>query len=83
LEPIMSKQITLVTILSAALLMAAGAAQAAPSKEGVVTLPRVVVTGKAVKQLPTVVVTGYSAEGQLRRQVLAQAKTEAKPVRRI
>jgi len=78
----MSKQITLATVLSAALTMAAGVAQAAPSAKeaGVVTLPRVVVSGKAVKQLPTVVVTGYSVEGQLRRQMLAQAAT--KPVRR-
>jgi len=78
----MSKQITLATFLSAALMMAAGVAQAAPSvkEAGVVTLPRVVVTGKAVKQLPTVVVTGYSVEGQLRRQMLAQAAV--KPVRR-
>ncbi|MDY0744483.1 hypothetical protein SNE35_08195 [Paucibacter sp. R3-3] len=78
----MNKQITLATLLSTVLLLAAGAAQAAPSAKetGVVTLPRVVVNGKAVKQLPTVVVTGYSIEGQMRRQMLAQAAT--KPVRR-
>ena len=86
----MSKQTTLISVLSAALLMAAGAAQAAPSKEGVITLPRVVVIGKAVKdpvqvaqvvQLPRVVITGYSVEGQLRRQALAQADA-GKPARR-
>lgn len=78
----MNKQIALATLLSTVLLLAAGAVQAAPSAKdaGVVTLPRVVVTGKAVKQLPTVVVTGYSLEGQMRRQMLAQAAT--KPVRR-
>ena len=78
----MNKQITLLTVLSAVLMMAAGATQAAPAAKeaGTVTLPRVVVTGKAVKQLPTVVVTGYSVEGQLRRQMLAQAAV--KPVRR-
>lgn len=79
----MSKQITLISVLSAALLMAAGAAQAAPSKEGVITLPRVVITGKSVKapvqvvKLPRVVVVGYTVEAQMRRQALAQAKTDA------
>ena len=86
----MSKQTTLISLFCAALLLAAGAAQAAPSKEGVITLPRVVITGKSVKapvqvvQLPRVVVVGYAVEAQLRRQLLAQAnKTDAKPVRRI
>ena len=86
----MSKQTTLISAIAAALLMAAGAAHAAPAKEGVITLPRVVITGKAVKdpvqvaqvvQLPRVVVTGYSIEGQLRRQMLAQANA-GKPARR-
>ena len=76
----MSKQTTLISLFCAALLLAAGAAQAAPSKEGVITLPRVVITGKSVKapvqvvQLPRVVVVGYS-EATLLRQTLAAAKT--------
>jgi len=78
----MSKLSTFSAVVAAVVLsLTAVAAHAAPSaKQGVVTLPTVVVTGKAVKQLPTVVVTGYSIEGQLRRQMLAQAA--AKPARR-
>ncbi|MDY0744922.1 hypothetical protein SNE35_10410 [Paucibacter sp. R3-3] len=77
----MSKFSTLSAIVAVALSLVAVGTHAAPSaKQGVVTLPTVVVTGKAVKQLPTVVVTGYSIEGQLRRQMLAQAA--AKPARR-
>lgn len=77
----MSKFSTLSAVVAVALSLVAAGAHAAPSaKQGVVTLPTVVVTGKAVKQLPTVVVTGYSIEGQLRRQMLAQAA--AKPARR-
>ena len=81
----MSKQTTLIQVISAALLLAATAVQAAPQKEGVITLPRVVVTGKAtrpvteiaqaskVEVLPRVVVTGYSIQGKLRQQALALA----------
>jgi len=52
---------TLIQALVASLAFAAVAAHAAP--EGVVTLPRVVITGKsaaAVAQLPRVVITGHA-----------------------
>ena len=77
----MSKPQSLISsaVLFAAMALAAGAACAAPSGQAVVTLPQVVITGKAVQvqQLPRVVVTGYSIEGQLRRQMLAQAGAKA------
>jgi len=65
------------TLFAAALALSAVAAQAAP----VIKLERVVVTGKAtreVAQLPRVVVTGYSEATTLARQTLAAAKTNAK-----
>ncbi|WP_077033177.1 hypothetical protein [Pelomonas sp. KK5] len=81
----MNKQATTLFAAIAAVLFA-GAAHAAP--QTIEKLPTVVITGKAVKpqqqqvvQLPTVVVTGYSIEGQLRRQMLAQAAA-AKAARR-
>jgi len=57
-EFIMSKQITLIQVTVAALLISVGAAHAGPQE--VVKLPRVVVTGKAVTiaVLPRVVVVG-------------------------
>ncbi len=69
---------SLQTFFTAAVLtLSAVAAQAAP----VVKLERVVVTGKAtreVAQLPRVVVTGYSEATTLARQTLAAAKTNVK-----
>ena len=58
-------------------------AHAAPQE--IVKLPRVVVVGKAVKdvqltkieQLPRVVVTGYSLSTRLQQQALAAAATPA------
>jgi hypothetical protein len=71
------------TLIAAALLLTAAVAQAAPVQ--VVQLPKVVVTGKAVRsepqvvQLPRVVVNGYSTQ-TLQRQMLAANKA-ANPVR--
>ncbi|MDR7268581.1 hypothetical protein J2X20_001210 [Pelomonas saccharophila] len=71
---------SLQTVLTAAVLaLSAVAAQAAP--QPTVKLERVVVTGKAareVAQLPRVVVTGYSEATLLRQATLAAAKTSAK-----
>lgn len=63
--------------VTAALLMAAGPAHAAPQE--IVKLPRVVITGKAaapvatVSYLPRVIVTGISVQTQMKRQMLADA----------
>jgi hypothetical protein len=67
------------TLFAAALALSAVAAQAAP--QATVKLERVVVTGKAVRevaQLPRVVVTGYSQATLLRQTTLAAAKTTTK-----
>jgi hypothetical protein len=75
-ESIMSLQTTLFAAVAA--LAFSAAAQAAP--QPTVKLERVVVTGKAVReiaQLPRVVVIGYS-EATLARQTLAAAKTNVK-----
>jgi hypothetical protein len=72
----MSLQTTLFAAVAA--LAFSAAAQAAP--QPTVKLERVVVTGKAVReiaQLPRVVVIGYS-EATLARQTLAAAKTNVK-----
>ena len=80
----MSKQITLIQSVVAALLLSAGAAHAAPQE--VVKLPRVVITGKSavattqVVQLPRVVVSGLSIKSQLQQQTLAAAKPAARPI---
>ena len=70
---------SLQTVFTAAVLaLSAVAAQAAP--QPTVKLERVVVTGKAVRevaQLPRVTVVGYS-EATLARQTLAAAKTNVK-----
>lgn len=72
---------SLQTVFTAAVLaLGAVAAQAAPAPT--VKLERVVVTGKAVRevaQLPRVVVVGYS-EATLMRQTLAAAKTSTKRI---
>lgn len=72
---------SLQTVFTAAVLaLSAVAAQAAPAPT--VKLERVVVTGKAVRevaQLPRVVVVGYS-EATLMRQTLAAAKTSTKRI---
>lgn len=80
----MNKQTTLIQATVAALLLAAGLAHAAPRAD-VTQLPRVVVSGKSMQptQLPRVVITGLSLNSQLQQQVLAAAKTETKPARRI
>ncbi|HEV6967711.1 hypothetical protein [Roseateles sp.] len=67
------------TLFAAAVLALSTAAQAAP--QATVKLERVVVTGKAVRevaQLPRVVVTGYSDATLLRNTTLAAAKSPAK-----
>ena len=81
----MSKQITLIQSVVAALLLAAGAAHAAPQE--VVKLPRVVITGKSAPaaevklvQLPRVVIVGLSMNSQLQRQVLAAAKPATRKI---
>jgi len=68
------------TLIAAALVLTAAAAQAAPQQAvQVVQLPKVVVTGKAVRSepqvvvLPRVVVNGYSTQ-TLQRQMLAANK---------
>ena len=79
-EFIMSKPTTLIQTTVAALLLAFGVghkAQAAP--QDIVTLPRVVIVGKAtpdvqiakIEQLPRVVVVGRSAGTQQPQQLLA------------
>jgi hypothetical protein len=53
------------------------ASAATPARDEVKTLPRVVVTGKAVKevaQLPRVTIVGLSQATLLRQQTLAAAK---------
>jgi len=68
------------TVAAATLALAfSAAAQAAP--QPTVKLERVVVTGKAVRQvvqLPRVVVVGYSEATLLRQATLAASKTTAK-----
>jgi hypothetical protein len=66
----MSKQITLIQATVAALLLAVGAAHAAPQE--IVKLPRVVVTGKAVTVavLPRVVVVGKATVEMAKVNVL-------------
>ena len=71
----------------AAMLLAAGAAQADQSETVIQKLPRVVITGRAtptaetqIVQLPRVVVTGMSLNSQLQQQ--AAVKPAAKPVLR-
>ena len=71
----MSLQSTL--FAAVALARSTVAAQAAP--QATVKLERVVVTGKAVReveQLPRVVVTGYSQDTLLRQSTLAAAKAQ-------
>jgi len=66
------------TLFAAAVLAFSTAATQAAT---VVKLERVVVTGKAVRevaQLPRVVITGYSEATTLARQTLAAAKSNAK-----
>ena len=75
----MSKQTTF--FAAVALAFSAFAVQAAP--QATVKLERVVVTGKAtreVAQLPRVVVTGYSEATLLRNATLAAAKTSTKRI---
>ncbi|MFG6462638.1 hypothetical protein ACG04Q_13750 [Roseateles sp. DXS20W] len=79
----MNLQDTLFTAVlgAAAALTFAFAAQAAP--QPTVKLERVVVTGKAVRevaQLPRVVVTGYSEATLLRNTTLAAAKPATKRI---
>ena len=71
----------------AAMLLAAGAAQADQAETVIQKLPRVVITGRAtpiaesqIVQLPRVVVTGMSLNSQLQQQ--AAVKPAAKPVLR-
>lgn len=82
----MSKQSTLIQATAAALLLAVGAAHAAP--QAIVKLPRVVIVGKAtpevqvakIEQLPRVVVSGLSLATQLQRQTLASAKSATRGI---
>jgi hypothetical protein len=79
----MNLQDTLFTAVlgAAAALTCVFAAHAAP--QPTVKLERVVVTGKAVReiaQLPRVVVTGYSEATLLRQATLAAAKANTKRV---
>ena len=81
----MSQQITLIQATAAALLLAFGAAHAAP--QVIVKLPRVVIVGKAtpdvqlakIEKLPRVVIVGRSASTQQAPQLLASS-TVASPV---
>ena len=88
----MSKQITLIQVTVAALLLAVGAAHAAPAvpAEGILKLPRVVVIGKApaaaavqvtqIEYLPRVVVIGPSLKTRLQQHTLAAAKSAARAI---
>ena len=69
------------TLFAAALSLSAVAAHAAP--QPTVKLERVVITGKAVReiaQLPRVVINGHSEATLLRQSTLAAAKTSTKRI---
>ena len=90
----MSKQITLIQVTVAALLLAVGAAHAAPAvpAEGILKLPRVVVIGKApaaaavqvtqIETLPRVVVIGPSLKTRLQQQQTLAAASAGKSIAR-
>ena len=91
----MSKQITLIQATVAALLLAVGAAHAAPAvpAEGILKLPRVIVIGKApaaaavqvtqIEYLPRVVVVGPSLKTRMQQQTLVAASVATSSARAL